>query len=160
MEAREQPAQGGGYVTIIQGWATEAPHGIVPREKGQAGHQQCPKEPRLKRQGAEGWDGGAEQRKATRLCAWENRELCRRGVHRKPWAGVGVGGQPGRQCSRSRSRENAEPRTNQTADQGRGGEPAPAARRGAELTLGNVRAVVLGRGEGGLNSSKTLKSNK
>lgn len=53
---------------------------------------------------------------------------------------MGVGGQPGRQCSQSRGRENAEPRTSQTTDWGRGGEPAPAARRGAELTLANVRA--------------------
>lgn len=74
-----QSAQGGGYVTITQGWAAEAPRGIVARGKGQAGHQQCPREPRLERQGAGGWDGGAEECKTPRTCAWENWELCRRG---------------------------------------------------------------------------------
>ena len=59
-----QPPQRGGYVTITQGWATEAPCGIVARGKGQAGHQQCPREPRLKQQGAGGWDGGAGGEKA------------------------------------------------------------------------------------------------
>lgn len=62
------------------------------------------------------------------------------GVHRKPRAGEVGGGQPGHQCSQSRGREIAEPRTSQAADRGRGGEPAPPARRGAELTPANVRA--------------------